>query len=296
MLGNNKKIGLTLAFFAVFISLGFFVVNSFLHNKQPVLTNQNQKIIQGFFTNKQDYEEAFDKLTDTNKQSVGAAITSHHFLAKDLIAKTFFGINNQNIKRVIIVGPDHFHQLTGTKHIAQTTTAFWQTPYGKMEPDIENINLWLNNKKIVSHHTLFRNEHAIYLLVPFAKKTFPEAKIIPLIVRQKPDFTYFFALGKQLGKLVNPLETLLIVSSDFAHDVTLNKAQILDKKSISLLKKQKLSEVSLVENDCKQCLALLYGYLSDKQTQFYLVDNKNSQDFSQDKQETVTSYVAGYFW
>ena len=147
--------------------------------------------------------------------------------------------------------------MTGTKYLAQTTDTNWQTPFGDMSADTEIINVLSQRNEILSDINAFRTEHSVYLLVPFAKKTFSESKIIPLILRQKVDFPYYYNLGKEVSNIVNPEETTLIISSDFSHVATREQARLNDQKSIGLLKERKMDSLNLVENDCKQCNAFL---------------------------------------
>lgn len=254
-----------------------------------------QDFLESYFRNKNDYDESFSKFDNVEKKRVLAAITSHHFLAKDLIAQTFAGVEPKNVKRVIVVGPDHYHQLTGTKYFAQTTDTNWQTPFGNMDADTEIINALSQSNEILSDINAFRAEHSIYLLVPFAKKSFSEAKVVPIILRQKVDFPYYYKLGKEISNTVKSEETLLVISSDFSHSASREQARLNDWKSIDLLKEMEMDSLNLVENDCKQCVAFLYGYLEGKNVDFELVSNRNSFDFSGESPQSVTSYVSVYF-
>lgn len=286
----------------LFIGLLLAIIFSFVasdknkHSQEIDLPTPNpQDFLESYFRNKNDYEESFLKFENIEKKQVLAAITSHHFLAKDLIAQTFAGIDPTKIKRAIIVGPDHYHQLTGTKYLAQTTDTIWHTPFGEMNADTQITNSLSSDGEVLSAINVFRAEHSVYLLVPFAKKSFPEAKITPLILRQKVDYSYYYKLGKKVSNIVNLEETILIISSDFSHNASRKQARVNDERSVNLLKEMKTDDVDLIENDCKQCAAFLYGYLEDKDTNFELVSNKNSFDISGESPESITSYIAAYF-
>ena len=283
-------IGITL--FLIFISIKIYK-NFSKVSSLPIPTQQD--FLESYFRNKNDYEESFFKFENVEKKHVLAAITSHHFLAKDLIAQTFAGIDPKNVKKEVIVGPDHFHQLTGTKYLAQTTDTSWQTPFGSISADTQIINILSQNNEVLSDINAFRAEHSVYLLVPFAKKSFSEAEITPLILRQKNDFPYYYGLGKKVAGIIKPEETILVISSDFSHNATREQARLDDRRSIGLLKEMEIDKVSLVENDCKQCVAFLYGYLEGKNVDFELVFNINSFDISGESPKSVTSYVSTYF-
>lgn len=283
----------------IFLLASVFLVlasnkNNFRH--ALVTSSQSQQnFLESYFRNKSDYDESFSKFENVEKKPVLAAITSHHFLAKDLIANTFAGIDPAKINRVIIVGPDHFHQLTGSKYFALTADTNWQTPFGDMKSDSESISHLSRENEISIDMNAFRIEHSIYILVPFAKKFFPEAKLIPIILRQKNDLEYYYILGKEVSSLVNSKEAILVISSDFSHNVSREQASINDIRSISLLRGMKVGSLNLVENDCRQCVAFLFGYLEDNNPSFEFVANKNSFDISGENPNSVTSYIAAYF-
>lgn len=251
--------------------------------------------LESYFNNKNEYDESFSKLKDIQKERILAATTSHHFLARDLIAQTFFGIDPSGIKTVIIVSPDHFKQITQPNIFAQTTNNAWHTPFGEIDADESFISEISKENGLLNNIDLFRSEHGIYTLVPFAKEALPEASVVPLVLRQSTDYQYFYNLGEKVSKMVNLNETVLVVSSDFTHYTSIQKARSNDQKSISLLPGKKIEDVESITNDCKQCTAFLFGYLKSTDTDFKLVFNKNSYDISGQDPENVTSYVGAYF-
>lgn len=257
---------------------------------EPKIKDKN---LSSFFTNKSDYDFAFSNALNIEKKNVLAGIVSHHFLAKDLIARFFSGIENKDIDNIILIGPDHFNMLAGSKADAATTKLFWDTPYGQLDSNKEIQNKLLASNNIVENDSVFKSEHSIYILAPFIKKAFPEAKIIPLIVRGSSDYEKFIGIGNNIKNIAGD-RTLLIVSSDFSHDVSSGEAEKNDLASIQSLKNLNEKNIDTVNSDCKACMAVLQGYVKDSQNKFYLNENKNSSDFgSQDK--TVTSYVSGYY-
>ncbi len=252
----------------------------------------------------------------TEKQTVLAGITSHHFLAKNLIANFFQGINNYNIRRVILIGPDHFNYTIHDQTLAHSSLLNWQTPFAVLNSGQNLINQLHQQALITIKDTAFRNEHSIYTLIPFIKYYFPEADVVPLILNPKKANSEFFDFGQTIKKNLDSSSTLLIVSSDFSHQLSLEKSQQTDLESIKTLNELNsasnelnsannelnsasnelnLAKLETINCDCQPCLAVLLGYLADENYQFTLIDNKSSADFSDETQETVTSYVSGYF-
>lgn len=266
-----------------------------ISSKVQLIPTQKQDFLESYFNNVSEYEESFSKYSNLPKAKVFATTTSHHFLAKDLIAQTFSGIDPKGVKTVIIVGPDHYNQISDLKYMAQTTDVQWRTPFGNMIADKQILDSLSPNKEINSDINLFRIEHSIYVLVPFIKKVFPDAKLVPLVLKQINDFQYFSNLGEQISKTVDVNSTLLVISSDFSHDSTIKTAIQNDQKSISLLPNINLRDINSITNDCKQCTAFLFGYLKNINTKFTLLFNKNSFDISGVNPDGVTSYVGIYY-
>lgn len=255
----------------------------------------SEVFLESYFNNEKEYNELFSKFDNTAKTHVLGVITSHHFLAKDLIAQTFSGIDPTEARTVIIISPDHFKQIIKPDVFVQTTNSKWHTPFGNIDPDNDLISKIVKESGIISEINLFRSEHGVYILVPFAKKALPYTKIVPLVLRQSINYQYFYDLGEKISKMVNLNETVLIISSDFTHYTSTEEAKLNDEKSIILLPNKKLEDIDSITNDCKQCTAFLFGYLKDINTDFELIFNKNSFDLSGQNLENVTSYVGAYF-
>jgi len=258
-------------------------------------TTKTTNFIENYF-NLSEYIDSFSKVKNVEKRKVSAVITSHHFLAKNLIAETFAGIDSSKIKTIIIVSPDHFNQIINPSCLVQSTSnTKWKTPFGIVDSDEKFIYDISQKNGVCFNLNTFRGEHGIYTLIPFIKNYFTKGKIVPLVFKQTNNLDFFVNFGQEIAQKINPKETLLVISSDFSHYVTTEEAQKNDQKSIELLPNKKTEEINQISNDCKQCIAFLFGYLRNKKTNFELISNKNSFDISQENPENVTSYMGAYF-
>ncbi len=247
--------------------------------------------LESFYNDKSEYDSAFQNTSDINKQKIIAGIISHHFLAKDLIAQFFSGIDSENIKNVYIIGPDHYESLSREDSDVATSKLDWNTPYGVLRTDREVIDNLENQINLNIKDVIFRNEHSIYTLIPFVKKTFPDAKVTPLVLKTSRDYQRFY----NFGRLSYRDDSLLIVSSDFSHNVNEKKAYENDTNSIRSLVSSDLANIDSIESDCKQCIAFLYGFLSHRPNKFHFMDNKTSADFGSENEENLTSYISAYY-
>jgi len=269
----------------------------FLKSERGMFGSDNKgavenKNLKSFFGNTDDYELAFSQVRHSEKMKVIAGITSHHFLAKDLIANFYSGIAS-DVKNIVLIGPDHYGVLISGGVDAVTTELTWDTPYGQLEPDKNRIRKILNrNSDIGINDDIFKMEHSIYTEVPFMKKIFPQVKIVPLVIKNTHDYDKFIKIGSNLRKTLKG-KTLLVVSSDFSHEATEDDAKKYDDQSITVLRDLIPDNLNKVTCDCRACIAVMLGFLGDNK-KFHLVENKNSADFGSPDQK-ITSYVSGYF-
>lgn len=255
-------------------------------------SNISEQYLESFFKNAETYEESFQKFEGVKKQKVISGITSHHFLAKDLIANFFAGVDQNKIKNIIIVGPDHFKYLWFKNIMAATSTLNWKTPFGYLNANTDFVNKAAEKEMIALKDGVFYGEHSVFTLIPFIKFYFPEAKVIPIILLSSEDYDYYYKLGKYLD-IPN---SFLVVSSDFSHKSTLDMINHQDSKSIRALDSIDFERIDEIECDCRACIALMYGYLSNYDSvKFSLMENKNSTDFGDASVDNITSYVNAYY-
>ncbi|TAK95199.1 AmmeMemoRadiSam system protein B [Patescibacteria group bacterium] len=260
---------------------------------RPARNESRAVLLRSFFGNPQDYAEAFAGLDNSVGYPVRAGIVPHHFLAKRLIAEFFAGLGNTNAKTVIMIGPDHFQSLQGKNVLAATSLLGWETPFGVVDADHDLGERLIAEPGVMEDNPLFFAEHSIYTEVPFLKKVLPNANIIPLIISREATAEKYVAFGQRLRELAGD-EVLLVVSSDFSHNLSVADAQRSDQKSMAVLQSLDSQNAAQVGCDCPACMGVLSGFLGKSKHTFRLLRNQSSNDFgSQDK--TVTSYVSGYF-
>ena len=268
----------------IFFTLIFAV---FFYLKKPS-PPQNQFYLQSFFNNKNQYQQSFQKYKNSPKKNITAGIISHHFLAKDLISQFFAGINPTGIKNVYLVGPDHFHITSAPI----TTTSYpWHTPFSNLSANLANIKKLTQDPQIENNYLAFTNEHSIYTLIPFVKYFFSNASVTPLVLNTSKDLDYFYNFGKTL----NPKNSILIISSDFSHQSTPAQANQNDQASIEALSAQNIDKIEDITCDCRQCIALLYGYLQNQSSTFDFIANTTSQNYGETDLTNLTSYLSAYF-
>lgn len=256
-------------------------------------TKTEQTFLQSPFNDKETYDDIFSGLPKLEvNPEIKAGIVSHHFLAKELIARFYNNIADQNIKTIFLVSPDHFNNFFKPGAIAYTSALSWKTPFGNIYADKNYIDSLTNNENVQISDSIIGLEHGIYIEIPFIKYFFSQAKLVPLVVKNVFKYDDFLALGKKINEISGD-RAIMIVSSDFSHNATIEQANKNDKTSIGILNNLTSEKLDNITNDCLACLATLSGFLDKQQNNFNLIDNKNSFDFSGMDQNNVTSYVSG---
>lgn len=236
-----------------------------------------------------------EKKVDLNEQEVIAGVVPHHLLAADMIAEFYYNLEDKDYDTIVLLGPNHFG--AGKANII-TSTKDWFTPYGILQTDKELIKgLLEKNSNFKIEDDIFYNEHSINSEVSFIKKTFSEAKLIPLILRADIGQAGAQELAEELLSLSEEKNILVLASVDFSHGKNHFEAEKQDSNSITALKNLSLNNVYDLDVDSPASIFTLLSYVNKKNGSFQLLNNSNSALLLDDKKiENVTSYVTGYFY
>lgn len=118
----------------------------------------------------------------------------------------------------------------------------WHTHFGLAQTDLDKVNTLLKNNTIKKEEHIFKREHSIFGIVPFIKKTFPHARIVPIVVKSSLSQTECDKLAQQLFEISDE-QTLIIASVDFSHYLPAEEADLYDKESISALQNFDLGRI-----------------------------------------------------
>ncbi len=247
-----------------------------------------------YFSSKEFYEEAFEDVSGALSEQEGngvlGVVINHHLLAKEIIAEIFERVKNKNVARVVVLSPNHFSYGQG---VIQTSLANWKTPYGILEADAKAIK---KLDTISDENPSFGKEHGVSGLVGFIKKVFPEAEIVPIIIKDSFDLESSSKLAKELNKIINN-ETLVIASLDFSHYVIPAVAQYQDQLALNILNSSDFGSIKYINIDSKPALNVLLEIMKQNRTQkFNLVENTSASELlGRPFFNENTSYITGYF-
>lgn len=231
------------------------------------------------------------------KGKVYGGIIPHHLLAAPLIAGFFEGIAEQKVTTVILLSPNHYslgpYNITMSKGV-------WTTIFGDLETDTAKVSQLENKKAAFVSEDLFDTEHGIYGITPFIKKTFPEAKIIPIVIKGGTPKPECDKLVQALNSLADD-RTLILVSSDFSHYLPSDQADMRDRESIPAIESfdtDRIFSLDHVKNiDSPESVYVLLKLMQLKMAaKPVFIENTNSAKLTnQPDLQSTTSYLTMYF-
>lgn len=233
-------------------------------------------------------------ISAVDESKIKAIIVPHHDLMKDERAKLFAAIKSKTTpKTVILVSPNHFS--TGTADIL-TTDRTWQLGDGRILPDQNKISTLLQSNVLSKDDGAFNGEHGVVNILDDIHNTFPEAAIIPIVMRQNGTADRVEALGQALNDACKNGSCLLVASVDCSHYQPGSLSEIHDDMTIRSLNNmdQKLSWQAEVDSNQSLSLLIEWAKLNDANN-FNLFQNTNSAKLANARDGEATSYVLGWY-
>lgn len=215
-----------------------------------------------------------------------AVNVSHHLLARDLIVDTLNRISPE-YKTVIVMGPNH--RELGIYPVAVSVRA-WTTPFGMIQPDSSLLHKMVDQNVSQVDEDIFSVEHSVCGLVSYVKQYFPDAMIVPIVLKSNAPSETNQKLGEQLARECD--DCLLITSVDFSHSVSAEQATENDLISSQILERLNLDNIHQITADSIPTLETLMYYLKNKGvTSGEHIHLSNSNEVSNQNLPTVTSYL-----
>ncbi|MBU0646366.1 AmmeMemoRadiSam system protein B [Patescibacteria group bacterium] len=237
------------------------------------------------------FDRAYAKAGQVKSVSAQSAISAHHLLVADKIAALFSSIGNDSAKQVIILSPNHFSMGLSP---AQISDGVWETPYGILETEesaVRELNRTLPLIRI--EEIAFEREHGIGALTPFIKKSFPTAKLIPLVLAES-------LTDEQINSIADTIadqfpNALIIGSMDMSHYLPASASEFHDATTLSALTAGQADlDLEIDSNAVMQILLAVNRQRGDGV--WHQTHHGNSLTMMGGlKNEDNTSHIIGYF-
>lgn len=229
-----------------------------------------------------------------------ALMIPHHDIAVDRQNSMYKALSRQvNPSVIVVVSPDHFE--TGTNLITMPENTVFASPDGDVLIDYDMIARIACHDAVKPYVSLqsdvWSQEHGIFAHTPFLKHYFPEAAVIPVLVKMlTPDdqFSAFEALGKVLAELL-PDDALFISSVDCSHYQIPRTTALHDAVSRNTI--QNLEDPRNAEIDSPESITALFSYCASRQAVTPVqIDSSSTRDYIPDDFVESTSHFYYLFY
>lgn len=170
---------------------------------------------------------------NTKPNTVLGAILPHHLLVDYEIEKlyTYIASRDPDIRTIILISPNHFNY--GQRYVQSTDIDLPAL-------DVDKIHTLNTAGAFTIEPKYYSKEHGITVHIPYIQKHFPNAKIIPIIIKQTTPEEKLDTLIKALKTILDD-HTLMIASIDFTHYVSEKYALPQDERTENWLLKESLT-------------------------------------------------------
>lgn len=182
--------------------------------------------------------------TEEKVDCIGAVVPHAGYMYSGSVAgKVFSRINAAST--FVILSPNH----TGNGPRFSLSTDDWQTPLGVAKSDTELAEVILNSSNVIQEDQLAHAfEHSVEVQLPFIKKLFPDAHVVPITVSHGG-----------LDELRNVAEVINSASKELARDITVIASSDMShyESRESASRKDKLAISKLLDMDAKGLLEVV---------------------------------------
>ena len=215
----------------------------------------------------------------------------HHLVAADLIARGFIAASGNSYDRIILLSPDHFNV---SRRTLATTRRDIETVFGTVRNDRVATTALLQRDDLFDDSDLFAKEHGIAAILPFVRRFFPGARVVPIAISYNATREECDQALDLLHKLIGT-RTLVVQSTDYSHYLPSEAARQRDQETLNVI----------AANDAYAVLRLVQpAHLDSKAAQYLqmrlqtaiyksrasVIANRNSADYGSADSRT-TSYI-----
>jgi len=288
------SVAVVLVFIEAMFVVGWFLgagdsrvlIFDFENGSEDVVTFSTNKYAQSL------YDWGYDEAGELDRVDSDSAIVAHHLVVADKVVEVFSTIGDNRTDTVILMSTNHFAQ--GVSPI-QTTLGSWETYYGEVRSDQGVIEDLMDEIETLSiEDETFEFEHGISTLVPFIARSFPGAKIVPLVIDESLSEEDRWNLVEAIDDHVD--DAVVIASIDMSHFLPQTSSEFHDEITMRSIELGSVEDIEL-EIDSNATLDVLMQLNNEREDQVWNLTHHGSSldmELSDDFAEN-TSHILGYF-
>lgn len=238
-----------------------------------------------------------DQATQDKKiPKISGIVVPHHNIVQERRVAMFSEIKDRLSDNppssIILISPNHYDRGRG---LIQTTEREWRTADGMLAPNKSAINALVETNIVTREPDSFAGEHGITLILGDIKQTFPDATLVPLIIKESTGASTIQNLKKILNAQCN--HCLVIASVDFSHYQPSALADLHDRLTLrGLQMRNSALLMQKAETDAPPVLGFLTQWAGEHETpRFVLFDHTNSGVMLNNPDSESTSHIFGWY-
>lgn len=180
-------------------------------------------------------------------------IVPHHGLALDMIVRFYERIASDKVQRVWLFSPDHFKRA---KNYVAVCEGDWLLADRLLEADAV-VKSGLSGMGVVETNTqLFAEEHGITIHIPLIARYFPNATIVPMVLRSDtPDLVLLMLKSYMLEAMEEG--DVIILSMDLSHYKTPEGMAAEDERTLEVLSAIEPMKTDRLDIDARRAASLV---------------------------------------
>jgi poly-gamma-glutamate synthesis protein (capsule biosynthesis protein) len=220
-------------------------------------------------------------------------IVNQHILAAHLIAQQFALAANPNIKNVILITQNNWNAGRAPIIISEQG---WKTPLGNIVLATDIAKTLITKNLVTPEEEIFTHEHGITGIVPYIAHYFPQAAVLPIVIRDGTSEKLTQALATELATF-DPSTTVIVGSIDMSHYLPKYAADAHDRLTLQTIQSFDYASLPRLDIDTVPTLRTIMNIAEvTHQQHFVQTGGINSADIVKDPQLiSTTSYLTGYF-
>lgn len=149
------------------------------------------------------------------------------FVFSGPVAAKGYAVIDNNVKRVIIIGPSHHKAFRG---VAVSRFEYYETPLGKVPVDRKTVDALKKEERVMVAEGFDAPEHCLEVQLPFLQVQLSDFSIVPILTGHTDP--------ERIADLLLPFfdeSTAVIASSDLSHYEHQNRARSIDDVTIETI-------------------------------------------------------------
>jgi AmmeMemoRadiSam system protein B len=223
-----------------------------------------------------------------SKARILGGITPHHGLALSMITRFYEQISSTEPRRVWLFSPDHFKRA---KNFVVVCGDDWRAADRILEADA-TAKTGLSGMRVVgSDARLFAEEHGITIHIPLIAQYFPNATIVPMVLKSNIPDIPLLMLKKYMLDVMGK-DDVIILSMDLSHYKTPEGMSEEDERTLPVLTNLESLRTDSLDIDARRAASLVLRLFKERGAKRgVLIEHMDTSDILGHRVESGTSYA-----